>query len=69
MTWNKTQDWFWEGNIQNKIADYMQNKEGVKIPKNIKGEESKQIWLYGRHASDHLPITILLWNDRDSDNF
>lgn len=27
MGWDKTQDWFWEGNIQEKIANYMENKE------------------------------------------
>ncbi len=43
--------------------------EDINIPKKIKGEEAKQIWLYGRHASDHLPVTMLLWSDRDSDNF
>jgi len=27
MVWDKTQDWFWEGNIQEKIVNYMKKKE------------------------------------------
>jgi hypothetical protein len=24
--WEKTQDWFWEGNVQNRIIEYMTKK-------------------------------------------
>lgn len=41
---------------------------GVEAPKKMK-DENKQIWLYGEYASDHLPVTVLLWADKDSDNF
>ncbi|MDP2705502.1 MAG: endonuclease/exonuclease/phosphatase family protein [bacterium] len=47
----------------------LQTPQGVKIPKKIKGRENKGIWLYGAYASDHLPLTVLLWNNRDADNF
>lgn len=40
----------------------------VEIPNKFKGE-NRQIWLYGEYASDHLPVTVLLWADKDSDNF
>ena len=29
--WDRTKDWFWEGNIQQKIIDFLENKEGFKI--------------------------------------
>ncbi|MEM1985456.1 MAG: hypothetical protein QXG36_02860 [Nitrososphaeria archaeon] len=29
--WDKTYDWFWEGNVQNRIKEYMKRKEGFKI--------------------------------------
>ena len=29
--WNREQDWFWEGNIQTNLLDYMQNEEGFTI--------------------------------------
>ena len=31
--WDKTQDWFWEGNVQNRIIEYMKEVEGFKIVK------------------------------------
>lgn len=31
--WDKTKDWFWEGNIQQKIIDYLKNQEGFRIVK------------------------------------
>ena len=42
--------------------------EDIKIPRKLKGE-NRQIWLYGKYASDHLPVTMLLWSDRDTDHF
>lgn len=42
--------------------------KGIKVSKKLKGE-NKQIWLYGKYASDHLPVTMLLWTNRDTDNF
>ena len=41
----------------------------AKIPQKIRGPESKKIWLYGKYASDHLPVTVLLWTDKDNDRF
>jgi hypothetical protein len=29
--WTKDKDWFWEGNVQKKIAAYMENYEGFEI--------------------------------------
>lgn len=29
--WDKTADWFWEGNVQQKIIDYVNNQEGFQI--------------------------------------
>lgn len=29
--WEKTQDWFWEGNVQNRIIEYMTKNEGFQI--------------------------------------
>jgi hypothetical protein len=29
--WSREQDWFWEGNIQKRVLDYMQNEEGFAI--------------------------------------
>lgn len=42
--------------------------EDIKIPKKMKNER-RQIWLYGKFTSDHLPVTMLLWIDKDTDNF
>ncbi len=33
MKWNKKQDWFWEGNVQDEIVGYMKNQERFKIIK------------------------------------
>lgn len=41
----------------------------LNIPRSIRTEENRKIWLYGKYASDHLPVTMLLWSDRDTDNF
>lgn len=40
----------------------------IKVPNKFRNQENKQIWLYGKYASDHLPVTVLLWADRDTDN-
>jgi hypothetical protein len=29
--WDRTEDWFWEGNIQQKIIDFLNSMEGYKI--------------------------------------
>lgn len=29
--WDKTQDWFWEGNVQERIIEYMKRNEGFRI--------------------------------------
>jgi hypothetical protein len=29
--WSREQDWFWEGNVQERVLDYMQNEEGFAI--------------------------------------
>lgn len=41
MVWDKTQDWFWEGNVQKKIVEHLKNK-GFKITKtaNTQSKES-----------------------------
>jgi len=51
-------------------------KDNIQIPQNVKvpwslrkKEDRKRIWLYGKYASDHLPVTMLLWADKDSDRF
>jgi len=31
MKWDKKHDWFWEGNVQDKIIDYMKKREGFEI--------------------------------------
>lgn len=49
--------------------DNIEFPKDVKIPKGLKKEENRKIWLYGKYASDHLPVAMLLWIDRDSDNF
>ena len=41
----------------------------VRLPRSIKSNENKKIWLYGKYVSDHLPITMLLLVDKDTDNF
>lgn len=33
MVWDKTQDWFWEGHIQERIVNYMQHEERYEIIK------------------------------------
>lgn len=38
-------------------------------PVEISTPENKRIWLYGRHVSDHLPVTVILHTDKDTDNF
>ncbi|MDP1854256.1 MAG: endonuclease/exonuclease/phosphatase family protein [Candidatus Omnitrophota bacterium] len=43
-------------------------QQDIKIPRILKGD-NRQIWLYGKYASDHLPVMVLLWPDRDTDNF
>ncbi|MDD4894183.1 MAG: endonuclease/exonuclease/phosphatase family protein [Candidatus Omnitrophica bacterium] len=48
-------------------------KDSLKFPNvkpttDIEGRNSKLIWFYGKYASDHLPVTVLLWADRDADN-
>ncbi|HEB73778.1 hypothetical protein DRN98_00895 [Methanosarcinales archaeon] len=40
--WDKTQDWFWEGNIQEKIANYMEITEGFKVTEKANTESKKQ---------------------------
>lgn len=41
MRWDKKQDWLWEGNIQEKIANYMERKEGFKIIEKANTEAKK----------------------------
>lgn len=48
--------------------DNLSYPQDIKILKKLKGE-NRQIWIYGKYASDHLPVTMLLWTDRDTDNF
>lgn len=47
----------------------LEKPKDIKVPKKIRNPENRQIWLYGKYASDHLPVTMLLWVDRDTDNF
>lgn len=49
-------------------------KEPLKHPNvkpNVDTEDKnrKLIWFYGKYASDHLPVTVILWIDKDTDNF
>lgn len=39
--WNKKQDWFWEGNVQEKIVEYIE-KKGFKITEKANTETKKQ---------------------------
>lgn len=39
------------------------------IHRKFKKGDKKLIWLYGKYVSDHLPVSILLWIDRDTDYF
>lgn len=47
-------------------------KDPLKFP-NVKptiearDNDNRLIWLYGRYASDHLPITVILWSNKDTD--
>lgn len=43
--------------------------DDVRLPRSIESDENRKIWLYGKYVSDHLPVTILLWVDKDTDNF
>lgn len=54
-------DQAWQDNLTGQAA--------VTIPRGIRNEENRKIWLHGKYASDHLPVTMLLWTDRDSDGF
>jgi len=47
----------------------LEKPQDISIPRKIKNSENKQIWFYGRYASDHLPVTVLLWVDKDIDHF
>jgi endonuclease/exonuclease/phosphatase family metal-dependent hydrolase len=39
----------------------------VKPTIDAKDETHKLIWFYGRYASDHLPVTVILRTDKDTD--
>ena len=54
-------DQAWQDNLTEQAA--------VIIPRSIRNEENRKIWLYGKFASDHLPVTMVLWSDSDTDNF
>lgn len=44
--WDKTKEWFWEGNIQNKIVEYMQNVEHftrIKVADTLRKEPGPDI--------------------------
>ena len=44
--WNKTKDWFWEGNVQLKIADFMREKENftkIEVADTLKKEQGPDI--------------------------
>lgn len=47
----------------------LKRPEDIKVPKKIRNPANIQIWLYGKYASDHLPVTVLMWVDRDTDTF
>jgi endonuclease/exonuclease/phosphatase family metal-dependent hydrolase len=49
-------------------------KDPLKHPNvkpNIDTEDKnrKLIWFYGKYTSDHLPVTVILWTDKDTDYF
>jgi len=41
----------------------------ISPPARISTPENKLIWFYGKYVSDHLPITVVLYTDKDTDNF
>jgi endonuclease/exonuclease/phosphatase family metal-dependent hydrolase len=50
--------------------DNIEYPQDIKLSRGMKKDETRrQIWLYGKYASDHLPVTMILWTDKDTDNF
>ena len=77
IVWKKVEDevrWnisFAASEIFNGILDTVEN--GLMTKTSATGiqnkEDRKKIWLYGKYVSDHLPVTMLLWTDKDTDRF
>ncbi len=47
-------------------------KDSLDIPNvkpkiNSSDKDRKLIWYYGKYASDHLPVTVILWTGKDTD--
>jgi hypothetical protein len=59
--WRRSHEWFWEGNLQERVLDYMQNDEGVTIlsPGQPTAQESG-IEIVAEKLVDSLPVHHLV---------